>query len=229
MTRYAMVMDLRRCTNCKACHVACKAENDVPLGVFRTWVMESETGRYPDTNKSYLPRICNHCDDPPCVEVCPTAATFQREDGMVLQRYERCISCKYCITACPYNARYVLPRESESSGRGNEHTIGKCSYCNHRVEDGEQPACVQTCLGRTRVFGDLDDPNSEVSRLISENDVEVLKPSEGTDPQTFYIKPDRSLTDQRVVGQNLSNKEETTKEELIEEIGKYGDKAGGVY
>jgi len=224
-----MVVDLRRCTNCKACHVACKAENDVPLGVFRTWVMESETGEHPDTDKHFMPRLCNHCDDAPCIEVCPTGATYKQDDGMVLQRYERCISCKYCMTACPYNARYVLPRASEASGEGNGHVIDKCTYCSHRVEDGEEPACVQTCLGRTRVFGNLDDPDSEVSRLIAENDTMVLKPEEGTGPNTYYIKPDQSLADQSTVGQNLSEKEEETKDAMHEEHGKYNDKGGGVY
>src|SRR3990172_8295002 len=109
MTRWAMVMDVRRCTGCQACSVACKAENEVPLGVFRTHVRYYELGKYPNVRRARVPHICNHCDDPPCVDVCPTGASQRREDGIVFVDYDICIGCKSCMAACPYGARFIHP------------------------------------------------------------------------------------------------------------------------
>ncbi len=192
--RYAMVIDVRRCIGCMACQVACKAENDVPLGVFRTWVPYRVVGTYPTVKKQFLPRLCNHCDDPPCVRACPVGATFKVEDGgFVLQNYERCIGCKACMASCPYNARFMLPEHRTSSSVTN--VVDKCTFCYHRVAQGLVPACVQTCVGRARVFGDLNDPNSEVSQLVAKYPTQVLRPEEGTKPHVFYIGGDRSLTE----------------------------------
>ena len=192
--RYAMVIDLRRCIGCDACMVACKAEYDVPLGVFRTWVPYRVVGKYPVVKKQFLPRLCNHCDDPPCVRACPVGATFKVEDGgFVLQHYDRCIGCKACMASCPYNARFMLP---EHRTRTNiTSVVDKCTFCYHRVVQNLVPACVQTCVGRSRIFGDLNDPNSEVSQLVTRNATQVLRPEQGTKPHVFYIGADRNMTD----------------------------------
>ncbi|MHB1418438.1 MAG: 4Fe-4S dicluster domain-containing protein [Bacillota bacterium] len=182
--RYGMVIDLRRCTGCKGCSVACKSENEVPLGVFRNWVNELEQGSYPKVKRFFLPRLCNHCQNPPCVPVCPTGATYKREDGPVLINYEKCIKCGSCVKACTYNARFMSPE----SGYAN-----KCTLCVHRVDNGVVPACVNTCIGRARIFGDLADPKSEAAQLLAANSAQVLKPEAGTKPQIYYIAPDASI------------------------------------
>ena len=192
--RFAMVVDTRRCIGCMACQVACKAEYDTPLGVNRTWVPYKVVGKYPTVKRQFLPRLCNHCDDPPCVRACPVGATFKVEDGgFVLQHYDRCIGCKACMASCPYNARFMLP---EHRTRTNiTSVVDKCTFCYHRVIQNLVPACVQTCVGRSRIFGDLNDPNSEVSRLITRNATQVLRPEQGTKPHVFYIGADRNMTD----------------------------------
>lgn len=192
--RWAMVIDLRRCIGCMACVAACKAEFDVPLGVWRTIVKVQDTGRFPDTKRHFMPRLCNHCDNPPCVRNCPTQATYKHDEGFVLQRYELCITCRACIAACPYNARHVLPNNRTRVRIGG--VVDKCTFCAHRVAEGLVPACVQTCIGRSRIFGDLNDPNSEVSRLVARHPTVTLKPEKGTKPQVYYIKPDRGTVDQ---------------------------------
>lgn len=192
--RYAMVIDLRRCIGCDACMVACKAEYDVPLGVWRTWVPYRVVGTYPNVRKQFLPRLCNHCDDPPCVRSCPVGATYKVEDGgFVLQHYDRCIGCKACMASCPYNARFLLPKNRTNTDITG--VVDKCTFCHHRVIQGMSPACVQTCIGRARIFGDLNDPNSEVARLVATLPTQVLRPEEGTKPNVFYIGADRNLTE----------------------------------
>ncbi len=198
---WAMVMDLRRCVGCQACVIACKSENNVPLSVFRTVVDVTETGRMeedpngivitddgnytPNVRKDMLPRICNHCDAPPCVEVCPVKATFKRQDGIVLIDYNICIGCGTCVQACPYDMRFFNPVQ---------RTADKCTLCVHRIDRGLEPACVTSCVGRARVFGDLNDPKSRVSRLISSHPVSRLMLGKGTDPQVFYIDLNGDLT-----------------------------------
>lgn len=207
--RYAMVIDLRRCIGCDACMVACKAEFDVPLGVFRTWVPYKVVGTYPNVKKQFLPRLCNHCDDPPCVRSCPVEATFKVEDGgFVLQRYERCIGCKACIASCPYNARFMLPKHRTYTDITS--VVDKCTFCHHRVTQGLVPACVQTCIGRSRVFGDVNDPKSEVSYLISHLPTQVLRPEQGTKPHVFYIGADRNNTE---YGRDIYHRPETMEED----------------
>ncbi len=181
---YGMLIDLRRCIGCHACSVACKAEFDVPLGSTRSWVEYVEKGRYPNVTRSFLPRLCNHCQYPPCVSVCPTGATWKREeDGIVVVDPDICIGCKYCIQACPYDARFLNPVTG---------TADKCDFCIHRVSQGLVPACVETCIGRARIFGDLNDPESEISRLMASNPVTVLRPGQGTQPNVYYIAADHS-------------------------------------
>ncbi|GAM58437.1 tetrathionate reductase subunit B [Vibrio ishigakensis] len=176
--RWGMVIDLRRCVGCQACTVACKFENNAPVGQFRTWVSDIEVKSYPDTRRSFLPRLCNHCETPSCVPVCPTGATYKREDGLVLVDSDKCWGCGSCVTACPYGARFI---NSETK------IADKCTFCAHRLEEGLLPACAETCVGGARIFGDLNDPQSPASKLIAENDVSVLKPSAGTKPNVFYI------------------------------------------
>lgn len=182
--RYAMVVDVSKCSGCDACMVACKIENNVPDEGFRTWVKEIEVGLFPDVKRAKLPRLCNHCEDAPCEKVCPVEATWRTEDGTILIDYDRCIGCKYCMAACPYEARYVNPIT---------HTADKCTFCYHRVEEGLEPACVATCVSGARVFGDLNDPNSEVYKLVATKNTQVLKPEMGTSPQVYYIDADGSL------------------------------------
>lgn len=191
LKRYAMVIDLRRCIGCDACMVACKAEFDVPLGVFRTWVSYKVVGTYPNVKKHFMPRLCNHCDNPPCVRACPVGATYKVEDGgFVLQHYDRCIGCKACMASCPYNARFMLPKSRTYTDISS--VVDKCTFCHHRVTQGLAPACVQTCIGRARIFGDMNDPNSEVAKLVANMPTQVLRPEQGTKPQVFYIGLDRN-------------------------------------
>jgi tetrathionate reductase subunit B len=182
--RYAMVIDTRRCIGCQACSVACKTEFDVPLGETRSWVEFIEKGEFPNVRRSFLPRLCNQCEEPACVPVCPTGATYKRkEDGIVVVDSDICIGCKYCMQACPYGVRFINPRTGAAD---------KCDFCLHRVQNGLVPACVNTCQGRARIFGDLNDPESEVSKLLATNATTVLRPDMGTKPMVFYIDADHT-------------------------------------
>ncbi|MEH6651198.1 MAG: 4Fe-4S dicluster domain-containing protein [Motiliproteus sp.] len=220
--RWAMVMDLRRCIGCRACTVACKAENDVSLGRFRTVIQEKTTGTFPNTRKAFLPLMCNHCEGnkedgvPPCVKACPEypgerqtyitpsgekiryrdGATYKRPDGMVLIKPEKCIGCGKCIDACPYGVRSFNPFV-QAGKKPEKQAADKCDFCKERVANGLNPSCVNTCQGRARIFGDLNDPSSEVAQLVKQYDLakNVLLPDEGTDPHVFYIDPDNLLAE----------------------------------
>jgi len=176
--RWAMVIDLRKCVGCYACQAACKMENGVPYEHFRTWVEIIERGVYPNVRRAFIPKLCNQCDNPSCVSVCPVGATYKREDGVVVVDYSKCIGCGYCIQACPYGARYKNPYLG---------TVDKCDFCSHRLEQGLLPACVVNCMGRARIFGDLNDPESPVSKVLQSKHVSVLKPETGNKPMVFYI------------------------------------------
>ena len=184
--RYAMVVDLRRCIGCHSCAVACKSENRVPLGVFRSWVKIIEKGKYPNITRHFLPTLCNQCDHPPCVINCPVQATWKREDGIVIIDEHRCIGCKYCLASCPYNARYINPLMP---------IVQKCYFCHHRVYAGLEPACVEACPARARTFGDLNNPEAEVTKLISKLPFQMLKPEMGTFPKVYYIAADLDAMD----------------------------------
>jgi len=203
--RYAMVIDTRRCIGCHACSVACKTEFEVPLGETRSWVEYVEKGEFPNVRRSFLPRLCNQCEKPQCVSVCPTGATYKREeDGIVVVDSNLCIGCKYCLQACPYGMRFINPKTG---------TAEKCDFCLHRVENGLVPACVNTCQGRARIFGDLNDSQSEVSRLLATNATTVLRPEIGTPPMVFYIDADH--TDERdAARQGIYVRVETNRRQL---------------
>lgn len=183
--KFGIVLDIKKCLNCKACTVACKFENGVHVGDsnYRLWVTELECqGTYPNLTQDFEPSQCQHCQNTPCMTVCPTSATYMSEEGVVQIDYDRCILCKACMTACPYDARF----ESHA-----HHAIEKCTMCYHRISDKENPrdpACVETCPTKVRVFGDLADPKSEAAILLAENPYYQLKPEKNTKPRLFYIK-----------------------------------------
>ena len=186
MARYAMAIDVDRCLACQACLVACKTENEVPDDRYRLKMREMVAGRFPDLVAEIRMEQCFHCEDPPCVPVCPTGATYQTDEGLVLIDPDRCTGCKACVTACPYNARYVHPGG----------WVDKCSFCDHRLEVGLEPACVETCPTGARAFGDLDDPDSDVNRAIAAaGSSGVLRPSTGTEPRLFYLSTRFPLDD----------------------------------
>ncbi|MED5372492.1 MAG: 4Fe-4S dicluster domain-containing protein [Myxococcota bacterium] len=176
---YGFVIDTRSCIGCHACSTACKSENQVPLGTYRTWVKYTETGVYPDAKRHFQVTRCNHCANPPCVRICPVTAMYQRTDGIVEFDSDVCIGCKACMQACPYDAIYVDP----DSG-----TAAKCHYCGHRVESGLEPSCVVVCPTHSIIAGDMDDPSSEISKVLAKNAVTVRKPEQGTAPKLFYVE-----------------------------------------
>ena len=181
--KYGFVIDNRKCIGCHACTVACKSEHDVPVGVNRTWVKQTEKGEYPHTRRVFSVLRCNHCTDAPCVEICPTEALFTRDDGIVDFDNRRCIACKSCMQACPYDALYIDPETN---------TAAKCNYCAHRVDIGLEPACVNVCPEHAIISGDLDNPESEIAQLISRQQVTVRKAEKGTMPNVFYIDGDEA-------------------------------------
>jgi Fe-S-cluster-containing dehydrogenase component/formate-dependent nitrite reductase membrane component NrfD len=182
--RYGFVIDQNRCIGCHACTVACKEEHNIAIGVNRTWVKYVEKGRYPDTRRHFAVLRCNHCDDAPCVEICPTVALFRRENGIVDFDHERCIGCKSCMQACPYDALYIDPERN---------TAAKCNFDASRVEMGYKPACEVVCPTQAILSGDLDDSGSEISRRIAMEKVNVRKPEKGTKPKLFYVGVDGDL------------------------------------
>jgi tetrathionate reductase subunit B len=187
--RLAMVVDLDRCVGCQACSVACKAEHGVRLGGFRSWVLAKEVGRYPNVTRVFLPRLCNHCEHPPCVDVCPTGATYKRDDGLVDIDRSRCIGCRHCMAACPYGSRYFNPSRSPDEGRFpalTHGTVDKCDFCAHRVDNGVVPACVNTCPAGARLFGDMNAPEGDVHELVATGSTRPLLLEFGTKPSVFY-------------------------------------------
>ncbi len=205
--RWGFLVDLRKCHGCKSCVISCKTENDVRLGVFRTDVRTFEKGSYPDTKRLPVPWLCNHCQNPPCILRCPVdmvdaaltfpsgkevsyrkAATYQRPDGLVLIDQDRCVGCGRCVEDCPYGVRYLDPVK-KAGGNESFTAADKCTLCVHRLEQGLVPSCVNTCPSGARVAGNLNDPNSEISKALAENeaDISVLLPEAGTEPRCFYI------------------------------------------
>lgn len=182
--RMGMLVDLRTCIGCHACSVACKSEFDVPLGVFRDTVKYVEDGKYPHATRHFLPVLCNHCEDAPCLSACPTGAIFKPEGQAVVINKSVCNANKVCMTACPYGAIYIDPFENVAQ---------KCTFCEHRTAQGLMPACVDACPTRCRIFGDLDDPTSEVAQKAASNTTAVWKPDAKTKPRVLYIDPKGAL------------------------------------
>lgn len=199
MARYGMVIDLALCTRCRACMVACKTEHQIPVGkhagheYYRISVLEHEKGKYPAVKRLFAPILCMQCDTAPCIDVCPIpGAIYRREDGIVVVNKDKCDGCKLCMQVCPYNALYLDEEK---------RVVDKCDFCADRLDQGLEPACVATCTGRAMVFGDLDDPHSEVSELVRRNDVKPDRPlfppyfSQVFKPSVYYtdtIKPPES-------------------------------------
>jgi len=178
MARFGMVIDTTRCVGCMDCVVACKTENDVPEGLARDWIVEEVRGAFPNASLEIRSERCNHCDNPPCVSCCPTGASHVEEFGKMVQiHHDLCIGCKACHASCPYDARYIHPKGYAD----------KCTFCTHRVEKGMDPACVSVCPTHCMYFGDLDDPNSEVSRLIQSRSHHKLLPEAGTKPRIWFL------------------------------------------
>jgi dimethyl sulfoxide reductase iron-sulfur subunit len=233
MARLSMVIDLDKCVGCQACSIACKAENNVPAGsryeqnrhqdMFWHKVIAATEGEYPSVNTQIIPMPCMHCEHPPCVNVCPSKATFKRPDGIVMQNFRRCLGCRYCIVACPYGARNFNFKDQEDKKyhrpdlpsdldldfaahigpwpypHRTRGVVEKCTYCFHRMDqalehgdpigtpDGVVPACVEACPTEARFFGDLDDPESQVSRLLASRTYIKLREEMATNPKTIYL------------------------------------------
>nr|WP_024934392.1 4Fe-4S dicluster domain-containing protein [Actinomadura madurae] len=184
--QYGFAIDQRTCIGCHACTVACKTEHEVPVGQFRTWVKYVEKGEFPSTTREFGVMRCNHCTDAPCVKICPTKALFKRDDGIVDFDGDSCIGCKSCMQACPYDAIYIDE---------DTHTAAKCNFCAHRVDQDLEPACVVVCPTHSIWVGDLDDPDSGISRLVSTQPTAVRSPEQNTGPNVFYLGADHAVLD----------------------------------
>jgi molybdopterin-containing oxidoreductase family iron-sulfur binding subunit len=202
-----MVIDLKRCYGCFACAMACKVKNHTPPGVFWARILKGEAGSFPNAARQDLPVLCMHCEEPSCMEVCPTGATQKTDDGIVFIDQDKCMGCKYCIMACPYGARYSVEKWESYFPEGlplspyelfakkaweEKFGVGvatKCDFCRDRLAEGKQPSCVIACPANARTFGDLDDPNSEVSILVLRHRATPLNPELGNKPKVYYLEP----------------------------------------
>lgn len=204
--RYGLAIDLKRCMGCQTCMTSCRTANNLPTGNWWNRVitdggesLDSPDGEYPNCTLQHYPVTCQHCENAPCVEVCPTGATMKDEEtGIVTVDAETCIGCKTCMQACPYEVRVYNDGEPKyamefavgfaDAPQHVSNTVEKCTMCSNLIARGEKPMCVQACVGYARFFGDLDDPNSEVSKLIAEREWEQLLPEQGTNPSVYYLK-----------------------------------------
>ena len=205
MTKLGIAIDLERCVGCHTCANACKMQNNVPTGML--WnrvttegcdVIDGAVGTYPNLTRTFLPVACQHCENPACQRVCPTGATYKDEMGRVEIDYDKCIGCRMCMSACPYNGVRSFNWEepafhmdyamgSKDVPEHQKHVVEKCTFCYHRTSQGIEPACMHLCVGRARFWGDLDDPNSEVSQLIATRSHKRLLEERGTEPSTYYL------------------------------------------
>ena len=206
MAHYAMAIDITRCFGCQTCAVACKMANNLPIDTWWNRVLtvggdftDTAEGTFPEVKMSFMPVACQHCEHPACVEVCPVGATYKDEEtGIVMQDPSICIGCRYCIDACPYNGVRTYsegdPEHYADFAMGDADaqtqraaTVSKCTFCSQRVARGQEPACVTLCPARARAFGDLDDPDSDVSKAIKDRDYTKLLEDEGTNPSIYYL------------------------------------------
>lgn len=227
MSRYVMVIDLQRCTGCGGCIVACKNENNLPEGIAWSSKVTETVGTFPDVRFTYIPTLCNHCDNAPCVSGCPTYAMHKGEGGITLHDPDKCIGCRYCMDRCPYGVisfnwekphlawsdqtaaitegtstpaevvahvgakdipYYNPDLEDGYSGIRPKGVVEKCHFCSHRVRNGDLPHCVIACPADARIFGDIDDPASEVSQLLGKFKASRLREELGTEPRVYYIR-----------------------------------------
>lgn len=197
--RYGMVIDLKRCIGCDACTIACRQVHGTPMGLLFAKVIKRELGTYPDARSAFLPLLCMHCGQPLCADVCPTGATFKRDDGIVTIDPEQCIGCRNCVLACPYGARdsfqvrrtyYTEGKTAFEVAHDAKHLGGKvekCDFCLDRLERGKEPACVAACPAEARIFGDLNDKKSRVSHILSIRRGHRLREDLETDPSVYYV------------------------------------------
>jgi len=177
--KYAMVIDTKTCIGCGDCVVACKTENKTPVGLNRDWVVEATRGKWPNLTTEFRSERCNHCSNATCVTMCPTGAShYWGDTNIVLVEAHKCTGCKACIAACPYDARLIMHPEGY---------IDKCTFCHHRVEKGQDPACVSTCPTECMHFGILNDPGSKVSLLLKTRNYKALMTETGNEPNVYYL------------------------------------------
>jgi molybdopterin-containing oxidoreductase family iron-sulfur binding subunit len=206
MTHYGMALDTKRCIGCNACTVACKVANNVPQDIFWTRATtdggdmpDTPAGTYPKVSMTYYTVGCQHCENPACVKVCPVGATYSDpETGVVRQDYDKCIGCRMCMSACPYTGvrsfnweepKYPFEHAlgDADSPKHQKHTVEKCTFCYQRTSQGNDPACMELCPARARTWGDLDDPDSDVSKLIASRNYTHLLEEKGTKPSIYFL------------------------------------------
>ena len=204
MTRFGLAINTGRCIGCHTCANACKMQNNVPMNMLWNRVLtegcdivDGAVGQYPNVSRAYLPVACQHCENPACLRVCPTGATYKDEKGRVEIAYDKCIGCRTCMAACPYNARvfnWNEPRRDPDFNYGDKDVpvrgkgiAEKCTLCKERTDRGDEPMCVACCPTKARTYGDLDDPNSEISKLVVARKAGVLLEEQGTRPQVRYF------------------------------------------
>ncbi len=199
MTKYAMLINLDTCVGCNACMAACAMENQTPVWnpeKYRTYVYDEEIEIGDKFLRQFFPKLCNHCDNPPCVSVCPTGATWKEANGIVRVNPDICMGCQACAMACPYDARYPADSNDIDKGLGyygkdflkrTVPSIDKCDFCYDRLQQGLDPACVETCVAHSRIFGDLDNPNDLITKVIATGKAQGLLTELGTGPNVYYI------------------------------------------